>query len=74
MFERYDQKSLFSCLWTISIAIAHSFGVQWGFAWPTETGYMFESYDQKLEVFAFYGCFHELLPIVLIFQGDLHGP
>jgi hypothetical protein len=26
--------------------------------------YMFQSYDQKLVVFVFYGCFHELLPIV----------
>ena len=26
--------------------------------------YMFESYDQKLGVFVFYGHFHELLPTV----------
>ena len=32
---------------------------------------MFERYDQNLVVFAFCGCFHELLPIVLGFQGDL---
>ena len=30
---------------------------------------MFESYDQKLVVFAFCGNFHELLPTVLGFQG-----
>jgi len=35
------------------------------------TRYMFESYDQKLVVFAFYGRFNELLPVVLGFQGDL---
>jgi len=33
---------------------------------------MFERYDQKFVVFAFYGRFHELLPIVLGFQGDLY--
>ena len=32
----------------------------------------FERYDQKVIVFAIYGHFHELLPIVLGFQGDLH--
>jgi len=32
---------------------------------------MFESYDQKLVVFVFYGCFHELLSLVLGFQGNL---
>jgi hypothetical protein len=35
---------------------------------------MFEWHDQKLIVFAFLGCFHELLPIVLDFWGDLRGP
>jgi hypothetical protein len=35
---------------------------------------MFEWHDQKLVVFAFLGCFHELLPIVLDFWGDLRGP
>ena len=29
--------------------------------------------EQKLVVFVFYGDFHELLPIVLAFQGDSHG-
>ena len=33
---------------------------------------MFERYDQKLAVLAFYGRFHELLPTVLGFQGVLH--
>ena len=30
-----------------------------------KTQYIFESYDQKLVVFVFYGHFHELLPKVL---------
>src|SRR3954467_8307625 len=30
--------------------------------------YMFERYDQKLVVFAFYGCFYDLLPTILGFQ------
>ena len=33
------------------------------------TRYMFESYDQKLIVFVFYGGFHELLPTVLGVSG-----
>ena len=35
--------------------------------------YMFESYDQKLGVFVFYGNFHGLLPTVFGFQLDLHA-
>src|SRR3954467_10835901 len=34
-----------------------------------KTRYMFESYDQKLIVFAFYGRFHELLPTVFRVSG-----
>src|SRR3954462_15937527 len=34
-----------------------------------KTRYMFESYDQKLVVFVFYGRFHELLPIVFCVTG-----
>jgi len=34
---------------------------------------MFESYDQKLVVLVFYGRFHEQLPTVLGFHGDLDG-
>ena len=29
-----------------------------------KTQYMFDSYDQKLVVFAFYHCFHELFPSI----------
>ena len=36
--------------------------------------YIFESYDQKLVVFALFGCFYELLPMVLWFLGDLQRP
>ena len=32
---------------------------------------MFERYDQKVDVFAFYGRFHELLPMVLGFHGKI---
>jgi hypothetical protein len=39
-----------------------------------DTQYMFKRHDQKLIVFAFYGHFHELLPIVLGFRTDLQGP
>jgi hypothetical protein len=39
-----------------------------------DTQYMFERRDKKLVVFAFYGHFHEQLPIVLGFQSDLQGP
>src|SRR4051812_48318834 len=35
---------------------------------------MFERHDQKLADFVFYGRFHELLPIVLGFHRDFHGP
>jgi hypothetical protein len=38
--------------------------------WGSSVIYIFEWYDQKLVVFAFCGCFHELYPIVLGFKGD----
>ena len=34
---------------------------------------MFESYDQKLVFFEFFGHFHELFPIIFAFQADLQG-
>jgi hypothetical protein len=37
------------------------------------TQYIFERCDQKLIIFAFLGRFHELLPTVLGFRGDLQG-
>src|SRR3954465_1060681 len=39
-----------------------------------KTRYMFESYDQKLVVFAFYVPFRELLHTCLGLHGDLCGP
>ena len=36
--------------------------------------FIFERYNQKFVIFVFYGRFHELLPMVLRFQGTLHGP
>ena len=39
---------------------------------PRKNPYMFERYEQKLVVFAFYGRLHELLPIVLGFKGDFN--
>ena len=39
---------------------------------PRKNPYMFERYEQKLVVFAFYGRLHELLRIVLGFKGDFN--
>src|SRR4051812_40630243 len=36
---------------------------------PRKNAYMFERYDKKPAVFAFYGCFHELLPAFFLVQG-----
>ena len=36
--------------------------------------YMFESYEQQIVGFVFYGCFRDLLPTFMGFHGDLHGP
>src|SRR3954467_2970754 len=36
--------------------------------WFSRAIYEFERFDQKVVIFAFYGRFHELLPIVLGFQ------
>jgi hypothetical protein len=38
-----------------------------------DTQYIFERHDQKLNVLAFQGHFHELLPIVLGFRGELQA-
>ena len=38
------------------------------------TRYVFERHNQKLAAFVFYGGFHELLPTVLGFRGNFHGP
>ena len=44
-----------------------------GVCMADKTQYMFESNDQKDILFVFYGRFHGLFPVVLGFQGDLHG-
>jgi len=41
--------------------------------WGLKAIYLFESYQQELVLFVFYGEFNDLLLIVLGFQGDLHG-
>jgi hypothetical protein len=38
-----------------------------------DTQYMFERHDQTLIIFAFKGCFRELLPTILGFLEDLQG-
>ena len=65
------KNSSFSCFMAVFMSYCPHFWGSRGIRMARKTLYMFESYDQKLVVFAFYGCFHELLPIVLGFQGDL---
>src|SRR4051812_40071944 len=40
--------------------------------WYYRAIYMFWIFDQNHVLFAIYGNFHEILPTVLGFQGDLH--
>src|SRR4051812_4961947 len=40
--------------------------------WDSRAIYIFWSFDQKHVFFAIYGYFHDILPTVLRFQGDLH--
>ena len=61
----------FSCFMAVFMRYCPHFWGSRGIRMARKTLHMFESYDQKLVVFAFYGRFHELLPIVLGFQGDL---
>jgi hypothetical protein len=69
------KNSSFLYLWPFLWAIAHYFGVMGrGIYMAHGTQYMFERHDQKLVVFTFLGHFHELLPTVLGFWGDLQGP
>ena len=78
MFGRYDQKlvvlTFYGRLWAFSLAIAHSFGVPGGFACLVRTLTYLRDMTRNSSFFAFYGCFHELLPIVLGFHGDLQRP
>src|SRR3954466_9613963 len=73
MFERYAKNSSFSCFMVVFMSYCPLFRVCRAICMARKTRYMFESYDQKLRFFAFSSHFHELLPTVLGFQGDLHG-
>ena len=74
MFERQDKKTrLFLDIWPFSWAIAHSFrDLRW-LTGPRKSRYMFERQLKKLVIFVIFGCFHELLLIVLGLFGDLQG-
>jgi hypothetical protein len=65
---------LFLHFWAVFVSYCPQFWVFWVIFKARDTQYMFERHDQKLVVFAFYGRFHELLPTVLGFRGDLQGP
>ena len=65
MFEGMTKNSSFSCFMDVFMSYCTQFG-------SSRAIYMFERYDKKFVTFAFYGRFHELSPIVLGFQGDLH--
>ena len=67
----------FTCFWVMAknscflrlMAIFMSYCPQF---WGSTALYMFESYESKLVVFVFYGRFHEPLPTIFGFQGQLH--
>ena len=61
------KNSLFSCFMAVFMSYCQEFC-------GSKMIYMFESHDQAIVVFAYYGRFHELLPIFLGFQGDLTWP
>ena len=58
----WPKTRLFSVLLPFSRVIAHSFGV------PRKVACL-RGMDQKFVVFAFYDCFHDILPTVLGFLG-----
>ena len=62
VWEWWPKTHLFCALCPFSWAIANSFR-------GSRVIYMFERYEQKLVFFAFYGHFHELLPIILGVPG-----
>ena len=66
------KKSLFLRFMAVLMSYCPHFRCYSAICTPKKTQYVFERHDQKLVVFAFYACFHELLPIVLGFQGDFH--
>ena len=61
--------SLFSCFLDVFMSYCLEFWGSRAIYNDYKTYYIFESYDQKLIVFALCGCFHELLPIVLGLLG-----
>jgi hypothetical protein len=73
LFDRHDQKLIVFAFMAIFVSYFPLFGF-WGIYMARDTQYMFERHDQKLVIFAFYDHFHELLPTVLGFRGDLQGP
>src|SRR3954468_3982092 len=74
-FLRYMTKnSSFSCFMVIFMSYCPRFWGSRRICMPLKNPYMFDSYDHKLVVFAFYFRCHELLPTVLGLQGDLQRP
>src|SRR3954469_7074498 len=72
---RYMTKnSSFSCFMVIFMSYCPQFWGSRRIYMPRKYPYMFDSYDHKLVIFAFYCRFHELLPTVLGLQGDLQRP
>jgi hypothetical protein len=75
MFERHDQKLIvFTFYWCFHKPFGHSFGVLVRFYKAHDTRYTFERMTKNSTFWIFYGPFCYLLPIVLGFQDDLHGP
>src|SRR3954468_980590 len=65
MFKGMTKNSSFLCFMAIFMSNFPQF-------WGSKEIYMFESYYQTLVIFASYGRFHKLLPIILGFQGNLN--
>ena len=61
-----------SCFLAVFMSYRPQFGVSRAIYSDLKARYMFESYNQKLVVFMFFGRFHELLPVFFGFQADLH--
>jgi hypothetical protein len=89
MFERHVPKLIVFAFMAVCASYCPQFWGSGAIYKANDTQYMFERHDQKLIFFAFLAClrgmtknssflrfwpFHELLPIVLVFRGDLQGP
>src|SRR3954462_12797889 len=66
------KNSLFSRFMAVFMSYCPQFWGSKAICKARKTRYMFESYDKKLTVFAFYGRFQEILPTFYGFQGDSH--